>query len=265
MSPSLLYATLFVWKLHIATSFFNNSTNSNNTNSIKSFNTTLYYSTTETAVKNCTNKFECNVSQSCINTWLVCDGQSDCPNNEDESKYCQVCIGIGDSSDLYGGQFDYFSYDTKTKSIIYQNSFNNYYLHPTSTGYDINTNYNNPSNWEFTCFIDNKMDMTIDNCQYWMNSSYNIVYDIFININCNGCAYQCVESGLCINEQDVCNGVVDCYLEDDETDCTFCFESYNSSFSYLDGIYSFFIFDTIYNGTIFYDDVGELYLYPKIE
>eukprot|EP01083_Nonionella_stella_P073215 197794_1 len=236
---------------------------SNSTVPPESFNTTSFYSfTTSLIVEDCSQGFKCAASGDCINITSICDGTSHCPNHDDEPEHCTVCIG--DISERFGGSFQFFSYDVVHDAFIYKNSINDYYLYPSSTGYDIGLDYNDEPNWEFTCFIHNKSSLNIANCAYWLNSSYHEALDIFIDIGCSGCGYRCFQSGLCMKESQLCDDSTDCILNDDETWCNICFHSHDLSNSYLDGEYSFNQFDTTYNGSIYYDG-SYLYMYPKID
>eukprot|EP01084_Bolivina_argentea_P058828 107382_1 len=78
----------------------------------------------------CSNGFICPISRKCISIDMLCNGEQNCAHNEDESQ-CTICFS--DLFTLFGGSFEYFAYNEITKSIVYKNSINNYYLYHPNT------------------------------------------------------------------------------------------------------------------------------------
>eukprot|EP01084_Bolivina_argentea_P090651 163309_1 len=211
---------------------------------------------------NCDTRFKCAISGKCIDPSNICDGISDCPNNEDEPKDCRVCIG--DNFGRLGGPFEFFSYNISTKSITYKNLENDLLLSPTKTGYIIQA-----STFELECIVSNKTisgGIKIENCIYWTDNDAfpKIENQIFVDIGCHGCHYHCYYSGICLDATHICDGISDCASNKDESQCNFCIETKDTQYSYINGRYSFYAYDTTYNGSVYYDGVSKLYLYPKV-
>eukprot|EP01083_Nonionella_stella_P014964 41905_1 len=172
----------------------------------------------------CNNGFICETSGTCIEISLICDGNPDCPHNEDEPNDCRVCIG--DTYGLFGGPFEYFTYNTSTKAIIYKNSINGYYLYPIGFDYVIASDYNTFSflSFDVICLTMNASNIKVENCVFWTTDGYSIDPSIIVDVGCNGCHYSCFVSGQCIAPSNLCDGIIDCYLEDDEEECDVCIQ-----------------------------------------
>eukprot|EP01084_Bolivina_argentea_P176987 306166_1 len=125
---------------------------------------------------NCNSGFKCSKSDMCINTSMICDGNIDCPSGEDEPEHCSICFGF--DYHLFGGPFDYFTYNTSTKSMTYKNSINGYYLTPDEFGYVIS----NSSQNIMKCYLNNKSSFTPHDCQYWTDSNNIKIDSVFVDI-----------------------------------------------------------------------------------
>eukprot|EP01083_Nonionella_stella_P168574 569473_1 len=219
---------------------------------------------TNSSVELC-NGFKCPLSGICIDVALVCDNKIDCPEGEDEPESCRLCIG--DVSSMFGGPFEYLTYNTSIDAIIYQNTVNGYYIYPDPVHgrYYIGSTLNDFNTFWRACFLKNETILKIEDCTNWINPLYDMHYDMFVDIGChNNCHFSCYQTGICLaNTSMLCDGSFDCHLKDDETQCDVCIESIGSSDEHLNGRYSYVGFNTQYNGSIYYS--GIYYFIPIIE
>eukprot|EP01084_Bolivina_argentea_P251427 421683_1 len=229
-----------------------------NNNSITPSPTT-YYTTSVTSY--CADRFLCHKTGVCIDISKICDGINDCPDNEDESESCTVCFG--DISGLFGGPFEFFSYNVTTKSIIYKNSVNNYYLYPSDITYTVGSDYNTFSPFYAFCLISNLTNLKLENCIGWTTDGVSFDTSIIVDIGCTGCDYSCIGSQICINNAMLCDGISDCYLNDDEEQCDVCVDSNVDNYLYFSGEYSYIDYDNIYRGNIYFDGL-QWYIHPLI-
>eukprot|EP01084_Bolivina_argentea_P251431 421688_1 len=241
-------------------------------NDSTSLSPTTYY-TTSSVPSDCIGKFLCHKSGICIPTSKICDSIVDCPNSEDEFDSCRICFG--DLHGLFGGAFEFFSYNVDTESIIYKNSVNNYYLYPSDNYYVIGPDLNESSYYEF-CFLSGTSNLKVENCIGWTDGISLFDNSVFVDIGCMGCHYICAQSRICINNGMLCDGKSDCYLNDDEDNCNVCIDSEMDDYSYFSGQYSYFGYDNTYKGKIYFDDsyewsfgpiildFGNIYLYSYV-
>eukprot|EP01084_Bolivina_argentea_P121995 216211_1 len=232
------------------------------------YNAAEAYNTTDLS---CDNGFLCIESGKCINTSSVCDRKFDCPNKEDEPVECTVCFD--DFSGILSGRFEFFSYDTVSKSIIYNASINDvhYYLYHVAHAesknnfYVIGPDHNTLSGFIAACLLATTITTPkVEDCRKWFLPNGEKLLPA-VDIGCNrSCHFSCYESGICINKLKLCDRTIDCPLwADDELDCNVCIDVIDDNYLPLNGRYSYHHFDTVYNGSVYYDGIA-LYFYPVI-
>ncbi len=205
--------------------------------------------------------FFCSLSQECIDHSLLCNGVSDCPFHEDEPDQCRICIR--DMYDLlFGGPFEYFSYDQTVNSFIYK-TVSNIYLYSDEYDYYIGINYNDFTNYLYRCTTYKLFSVKLSDCVYWYNPSWTRITGLSISIGCNQCALNCYYSGICLNETEVCDGTRDCHGFSEEEPCSVCLQTTDAQLSYYRSQYTFIEYDNTNNGRIYYDG-SYLYIYPYI-
>eukprot|EP01084_Bolivina_argentea_P202997 346741_1 len=221
------------------------------------FHTTKFYHTTELSC----DGFFCQISNRCINTTMVCNGIADCEYNEDEPKECRVCIRI--TYEPFGGPFEYLSYDINTRSIIYNNSLNNYYLYSDEYKYYISTNYTDFAHSDVYCILKNSSTTSISDCTMWYITNGDVpIMGYSLDIGCRECdGFTCSRSGICIDESDICDSEKQCAVHDEAKLCNICFQIDGENYQYLNANFSYEKFDTMNNGIIYSDD-SSLYMYP---
>eukprot|EP01084_Bolivina_argentea_P191400 328772_1 len=77
------------------------------------------------------------------------------------------------------------------------------------------------------------------------------------------CPFHCFYSGLCLDESKACDSSRDCNDYNEEIACCIIIDVDTEKYAYLNGKYTFFQYDTTYNGRIYFGDSG-LYIHPVI-